>query len=242
MVVLSLSGLTLGAQDLIVCRDGQSIKAKITEVNPDNVRYKRFDNLEGPTYTLLLSDIQSIAYENGTTDSFDATPDSEIFAIHPEQLRDRLHYRKLKRNYVRSNYIYLTDPHYSTSRGWLNLILPGLAQFTMGEAGLGIRYVFFEAAWTTFSSVYLFLGESTPFYMDEGTLCFAIGSAGILLNTVLSIVNANKVAKVKSLYYHDLNVLHRTNQLSFEFAPVVLPVYSLDGLALAPGLGMQLKF
>ena len=69
IVVLSLPGLTVGAQDLIVRRDGQSVKAKITEVNPDNVRYKRFDNLEGPTFTILLSDIQSITYENGTTDS-----------------------------------------------------------------------------------------------------------------------------------------------------------------------------
>lgn len=69
IVVLSLPGLAMGAQDLIVRRDGQSVKAKITEVNPDNVRYKRFDNLEGPTFTILLSDIQSITYENGTTDA-----------------------------------------------------------------------------------------------------------------------------------------------------------------------------
>ena len=143
---------------------------------------------------------------------------------------------------MKSDYIYLSDPRYSTSRAWLNLLLPGLAQYTMGEAGLGTRYLLFDAAWGTLSCVYLFLGESTPFYMDEGTVCFAIGSAGIILNTVLSIVNANKVAKVKSLYYHDLNVLRRTNQLSFDFSPVVLPVYSQNGLALAPGLGMQLRF
>lgn len=259
--LLMLVGLSLSAQDVIVRRNGQSVEARITEVNPDNVRYKRFDNPDGPTFTILISDIQSITYENGTTDVFqEAAPapaqgavaaapgeTDEIFALNPAMLRDGLRYKKLKRNYVKSHYVYLENPRYSTSRAWWNVLVPGVAQFSMGEVGLGIRYVFFDAAWFTLSSVYLFLGEPFPigkdFYLqDEGTICFLLGMSGQILNTVLSIVNANKVAKVKSLYYHDLNVLHRTGQLSFDVAPVVLPVYSQNGLAMAPGIGMQLKF
>ena len=262
LAVFMLIGLSLSAQDVIVRRNGQTVEAKVTEVNPDNVRYKRFDNPDGPTFTILISDIQSITYENGSTDVFEAPAaaapapaqkaaaqeeSDELFALNPDMLRDGLRYKKIKRNYVKTDYVYLQNPRYSTSRAWWNVLVPGVAQFSMGEVGLGIRYMFFNAAWYTLSSVYLFLEEPFPigkdFYLqDEGTICFLLGMSGQILNTVLSIVNATKVAKVKSLYYHDLNVLHRSGQISFDVTPVVLPYYSQNGLALAPGIGMQLKF
>jgi hypothetical protein len=60
------------AQDVIVTRDAKKISAKITEVNPDDVKYRNFDNLDGPTYTLLKSQIASILYQNGTVETFEA--------------------------------------------------------------------------------------------------------------------------------------------------------------------------
>lgn len=57
-------------QDIIVQLSGAEIKAKILEVGTSEVRYKRFDNQEGPVYTLLKSGIQKITYENGTLDVF----------------------------------------------------------------------------------------------------------------------------------------------------------------------------
>ena len=58
------------AQDVIVKNDGTIIKSKILEVGTTEVRYKKFNNLDGPVYSLRKSDILSLNYENGDTDSF----------------------------------------------------------------------------------------------------------------------------------------------------------------------------
>ena len=39
---------TCFGQDIIVTKDARRINAKVTEVNVDNVRYKNFDNQDGP--------------------------------------------------------------------------------------------------------------------------------------------------------------------------------------------------
>ena len=59
------------AQDIIVTKDSKRIEAKVAEVNADNVRFKRFDNPDGPLYTLLKSDIITIIYQNGRVEVFD---------------------------------------------------------------------------------------------------------------------------------------------------------------------------
>lgn len=69
IVLLSLPGGVF-AQDRIVRTDGSEIEAKVTEISPDEVRYKRFSNPDGPTYVLPVSRIRRIAYPNGETDVF----------------------------------------------------------------------------------------------------------------------------------------------------------------------------
>ena len=60
----------VNAQDIIITKDAQKIFAKINEVGENVVKYKKFDNLEGPIYTMKKADISSIIYENGTVDVF----------------------------------------------------------------------------------------------------------------------------------------------------------------------------
>jgi len=62
---------TCFAQDIIITKDSRKINAKVTEVNVDNVRYKNFDNQDGPIYTILKSDIASILYQNAQVESFE---------------------------------------------------------------------------------------------------------------------------------------------------------------------------
>jgi len=62
---------TCFAQDIIITKDAKRINAKVTEVNVDNVRYKNFDNQDGPVYTLLKSNIASILYQNGEVETFE---------------------------------------------------------------------------------------------------------------------------------------------------------------------------
>lgn len=63
---------TAGAQDLIVKRDASRIEAKVSEIAPDAVRYKRWSNPDGPTYVLPVAEIDHIRYANGETERFAA--------------------------------------------------------------------------------------------------------------------------------------------------------------------------
>lgn len=63
-----------GAQDTIVKKNGEVIRAKITEIGTDEVRFKVFDQPDGPTITLKSADIK-IAKVGGQT-IIDATKEN----------------------------------------------------------------------------------------------------------------------------------------------------------------------
>lgn len=68
---LLLFGTTaLTAQDVIVRKDGTTILAKVQKVGESSIEYRKWDNLEGPTYSLPTSSLQAINYQNGTRDTF----------------------------------------------------------------------------------------------------------------------------------------------------------------------------
>ena len=56
------------AQDLIILRDGNIIEARITEISQTEIRYKRFDHLDGPTVVIPAAQVLSIRYENGRSE------------------------------------------------------------------------------------------------------------------------------------------------------------------------------
>ena len=58
------------AQDIIFLKNGEEIKSKVKEVKSQEITYLKFENLNGPTYNLLKSDILMIKYENGQKDIF----------------------------------------------------------------------------------------------------------------------------------------------------------------------------
>jgi len=58
------------AKDIIVLNSSDSIKAKILEVTPTEVKYKKMNYLDGPTFIILKSEISKITYGNGDVESF----------------------------------------------------------------------------------------------------------------------------------------------------------------------------
>ena len=70
LAMLSLAAINVAAQDVVVKKDGSTILAKVLEVNQDNIKYKKFSNQNGPTYTINLSDVMSVNYENGEKEDF----------------------------------------------------------------------------------------------------------------------------------------------------------------------------
>jgi len=70
LLLFSLCSSKVSAQDVIVKKDGSTIISKVLEVNIADVKYKKFSNINGPTYTIGKADIMSINYENGEKDDF----------------------------------------------------------------------------------------------------------------------------------------------------------------------------
>jgi hypothetical protein len=62
--------LKLATQDIITKKNGDDVKSKVIEITFTEIKYKRFDNLEGPIFTLPKSEILIIRYENGSKDIF----------------------------------------------------------------------------------------------------------------------------------------------------------------------------
>lgn len=56
--------------DQITLKNGEEIDAQVLEISNENVKYKRCDNLEGPTYILEKNKIFMIKYKNGSKDVF----------------------------------------------------------------------------------------------------------------------------------------------------------------------------
>lgn len=69
-----LGVFSVSAQDLIVLKDGNIIEAKVMEISPSEIRYKRIDHLEGPTIVIMATNVLSIRYENGRTEIINAFP------------------------------------------------------------------------------------------------------------------------------------------------------------------------
>lgn len=72
----------LSAQDIIVKRNGDELQCRILEVSKNEVKYKRWVNLDGPAFSEKKSDIFMIKYENGEKDVIaHSSPISEPSAI-----------------------------------------------------------------------------------------------------------------------------------------------------------------
>lgn len=54
------------AQDILIKRNGDELEVKVLEIDLQVVKYKRFDNLEGPIISIAKADVFMIKYENGT--------------------------------------------------------------------------------------------------------------------------------------------------------------------------------
>lgn len=53
-------------EDVITMKSGEEIKAKVIEINENEIKYKRCDNLDGPLITVKKNEVFMIKYANGT--------------------------------------------------------------------------------------------------------------------------------------------------------------------------------
>lgn len=237
------SGVSVFAQDLITKKDGTDIQAKILEVTSNEVKYKKFSNLEGPTFTLPKSDILIVRYENGENEVFNASPNASAlntsYDIYPG-----MHYRDYKDYYNTRDYV--KQPGDSYSPFWIgfgDFIIPGLGNAITGEWGRAAAFFF-----SNIGLGILALDQMTVVTTSNGTyyeysgLYWAIVAARLGLN-VWSICDAVHVAKAKNMYFQDLRAQRATLDFKiepfFSYAPTGI---STNTFTPTTGLTMKLNF
>lgn len=69
-MICVLVAQTMWASDYIYMLDGSEVEAKVTEVTPTTIKYKKMSNLNGPVYTVAKGAVFMIKYENGQKEVF----------------------------------------------------------------------------------------------------------------------------------------------------------------------------
>ena len=69
-ILFVCSSNIIKAQDTLSTRYGENVLVKVIEVGTTEVKYKKLDNLNGPIFSMLKSDLLMIKYENGTKEDF----------------------------------------------------------------------------------------------------------------------------------------------------------------------------
>jgi len=91
---LFMSSFYMKSQDTIHFKNKDMLSVKIFEVGISEIKYKRYDNLNGPVYLCSKTDIYIIKYENGVTDTIKSAPvvrsltnGSTSYYVNPDGLR-----------------------------------------------------------------------------------------------------------------------------------------------------------
>jgi len=91
LIGLTLLFVSLGvaAKDIITTTDGKNIDAKVEEITESVIKYRKASNPTGPLYTIAISSVATIKYENGDMDTFSgsaktATPASPSKSNQPQ--------------------------------------------------------------------------------------------------------------------------------------------------------------
>ncbi len=76
------------SQDIITKKSSEDIQAKVLEITTTEIKYKKFDDSNGPTVTILKSDVLMVRYQNGTKDIFNEEKKNEIVSTQTQSSDD----------------------------------------------------------------------------------------------------------------------------------------------------------
>ena len=110
LFLLCLAGMAM-AQDVIVMKDQTTVMSKVLEISSTEIKYKKWDNQDGPTYSVLRSEVVSINYQNGEVESFTGTTNNQSSQqnINPQQVQDYNYYMTHKGTSLYLNCRLLSD-------------------------------------------------------------------------------------------------------------------------------------
>jgi len=110
VLLLLLCPMIAMAQDVIVKKDGSTVRCRVEKVSDTEVTFKKWEDLKGPSYIMDKSLVSAINYEDGRKDPFGEvtspyTPNNQIDGVRTLSDRELLKldlaannpYKKVKR-------------------------------------------------------------------------------------------------------------------------------------------------
>jgi len=154
------------AQDVITLKSGEEIQALVQEIGDIDVKYKKFDNRNGPTYSLKKSDIFMIRYANGSKDVFTETPEPPITDPKGAQNQAKIQLEPLSLNGIHVMSSYGVRLSQNEVRNTMKNVPAALGQYNSGCSLRGV-------GWGFFIPMCIFLGAGSV------TMTISNGSAGL---------------------------------------------------------------
>ena len=125
LIAIIASMILANAQDFVIMKNGDEIKAKVLEITMDEVKYRLYDEPDGVIYTVWKSDIIMIHYESGRSEVFSqkVMPSPYYSGREPlYNIRPGMKYNELKHLYNHKDY---TPSSSDFNPGWC-----GVASFS----------------------------------------------------------------------------------------------------------------
>lgn len=89
LLALLFTTVSIFAQDIITKKNGEEIQAKVLTINSQEINYLKWNNQNGPTYTIAINEVFMIKYANGEKDVFNdkakETPQQQSVIMVPQQ-------------------------------------------------------------------------------------------------------------------------------------------------------------
>lgn len=141
LLALVLNSVVRG-QDIIYKTDGSEIRTKIIEIDENVVKYKNFDQQDGPLRSLDKTKIFLIIYENGKREKFEMTPrqvpseaSGDVPKVQPAEATKEPINDKQRTDQIRKDYLDLKIEQAKTT------VKVGKGMFYGGWVGIGAGFL-----------------------------------------------------------------------------------------------------
>lgn len=200
----------LFAQDFIIKSTGDEIKAKVLEITINEIKYKKFTDLEGPIISILKSEVFMIKYANGTSyaiDPFETVSKRELAMVSKKKPVMVVSFNKRK-------------PGLSLL---FSALVPGLGQFYNHQP---VKGIVMTAGYT--ASLIVLVIFITEYGGSQANIPSSIGQGIFIWSILDALSSSNAINKKYSLAYYDL---FENDKFCLNLQPHLSFTYSKTGMS-----------
>lgn len=71
LILFACISFSAFSQDVILKKDGSKIEAKVLEITPTSIKYRSWNQQDGPLRSIEIKDVKEVIYNDGTWESFE---------------------------------------------------------------------------------------------------------------------------------------------------------------------------